>query len=596
MALLERAHATFDRLDGLPFPTVCIIHGYCLGGGLELALACRYRIAEDAPRTRLGFPEVRLGIHPGFGGTVRSIRLMGPLAAMDMMLTGRPVDARRAKKLGLVDHAVPARHLQRAARTLVTSPPAPHRPGRWRSLVNHPAVRPWAARLMGRRLAARVRAEHYPAPYALLDLWRRYADDPRRMLVEERRSVASLIIGATAQNLVRVFFLQERLKSQARKAEHAFEHVHVIGGGVMGGDIAAWCALQGLRVTVQDTNREALAGLIKRAHGLFSKRLRQPRLVQAAMDRLLPDERGAGVERADVVIEAIFEDADAKRALYRSIEGRLKADALLATNTSSIPLDELSRELEDPRRLVGLHFFNPVAKMQLVEVVKGDNSGADSLARATAWVRRIDRLPLAVNSAPGFLVNRVLMPYLLEAMVLVEEGVPVTAIDRAAEAFGMPMGPLSLADTVGLDICLSVADILAAQYGVCVPERLRRMVEAGRLGRKRGGGFYEYKGGKPRRARGEKGYSPPPDLAQRLMFRLFNECVACLHEGIVADEDLLDAGVVFGTGFAPFRGGPMHYLRQQGIASQAELLGTLEQRYGERFAANAGWQVIAGED
>jgi len=592
MALLEQAHDTFDRLDGLPFPTVCLIHGYCLGGGLELALACRYRIAEDDPHTRLGFPEVMLGIHPGFGGTVRSIRVMGPLAAMDMMLTGRPLDARRAQKAGLVDHAVPRRHLHRAARELVLTVPAPRRPGRWQSLVGRAAVRPWAARLMRRRLAARVRLDHYPAPYALIDLWDRCGDDPRRMLTEERRSVAELITGATAQNLVRVFFLRERVKSQVRRSKHTFGHAHVIGGGVMGGDIAAWCALQGLRVTVQDTNRDALAALVGRAHTLFGKRLRQPRPVQAAMDRLIPDERGTGVGHADVVIEAIFEDADAKRALYRAIEGRLRDDALLATNTSSIPLEELSRELDEPGRLVGLHFFNPVAKMQLVEVVKGENSSADSIAKATAWVRRIDRLPLPVNSAPGFLVNRVLMPYLLEAMVLVEEGVPVAAIDRAAEAFGMPVGPLSLADTVGLDICLSVADILAGRYGVAVPPRLRRMVEAGRLGRKRGAGFYEYKDGKPRRPGRDKGYSPPPDVAQRLMFRLFNECMACLHDGVVDDEDLLDAGVIFGTGFAPFRGGPLNYARERGIDRIKGRLEELAGRYGERFRPHEGWRRL----
>jgi len=590
MALLARAHSTFDRLESLPFPTLCLIHGYCLGGGLELALACRYRVARDDPSTRLGLPEVKLGIHPGFGGTMRAIRLLGPMAAMDLMLTGRTVDARRAAKMGLVDHAVPERHLRHAARTLIMTVPMPHRAGRWARLANHSMARPWLARLMRRQVAARARRDHYPAPYALIDLWQRYGDDPHGMLAQERRSVAALITGATSQNLVRVFALQDRLKSLGRKERIAVSHVHVVGGGVMGGDIAAWCALQGIRVTVQDQNRDALARLVKRAHDLFRQRLKQPRLVQAAMDRLMPDERGLGVARADVVIEAIFENADAKRALYKDLEPRLKPTALLATNTSSIPLEELGRDLARPERLVGLHFFNPVAKMQLVEVVSGDNTAAETVQQAAAFARHIDRLPLPVRSTPGFLVNRVLMPYLLEAVVLTEEGVPAAAIDAAAEAFGMPMGPLELADTVGLDICLSVAGILADHYDVAVPELLRRMVEAKQLGRKSGRGFYTYKAGRPQRVRLDKGYAPPPDLDQRMMFRLFNECMACLHEGVVTDADLLDAGVIFGTGFAPFRGGPMHYIRQQGMASQLKVLGELEQRYGHRFTANEGWR------
>jgi 3-hydroxyacyl-CoA dehydrogenase/enoyl-CoA hydratase/3-hydroxybutyryl-CoA epimerase len=591
MALLERAHATFDRLDALPFPTLCLIRGFCLGGGLELALACRYRVAEDDPRTQLGLPEVKLGIHPGFGGTVRAVRLLGPVAAMDLMLTGRTLDARRAEKAGLVDHAVPERHITHAARAMILTAPAPRRPKRWAGLANHAAARPWVARLLRRKVAAHARREHYPAPYALIDLWQRYGDNPREMLLQERRSVAALITGSTAQNLVRVFFLQDRLKALGRKDRITVGHVHVVGGGVMGGDIAAWCALRGLMVTVQDQNREALARVVQRAHELFKQRLRQPRLVQAAMDRLMPDERGIGVPRADVVIEAIFENADAKRALYHDIEPRLKPTALLATNTSSIPLEELSRDLARPERLVGLHFFNPVAKMQLVEVVSGDNTAPETAAQAAAFARHIDRLPLPVKSAPGFLVNRVLMPYLLEAVVLAEEGVPPAAIDRAAVDFGMPMGPLELADTVGLDICLSVAEILAGHYEVSVPAQLRHMVEAKQLGRKSGRGFYVYKAGRPQRGKPDRGYTPPPDLTQRLLFRLFNECAACLNEGVVADADLIDAGVIFGTGFAPFRGGPMHYLRQQGMASQLEVLGVLEQRYGHRFAANEGWRA-----
>lgn len=591
VTLIRGAQAVFDRLEALRCPTVALIHGYCLGGGLELALAMRYRIAEDDPRTRLGLPEVRLGIHPGFGGTVRATRLLGPLPALDLMLSGRAVDARAARRLGLVDYAVPQRQLLRAARQTVLNPPAPRRrQPLLQRLAAQRLARPQVARYLRRRVADKAPERHYPAPYALLDLWQHYADDPRRMMEEEANSVARLILGDTAKNLIRVFLLQERLKSLGKGVDApAVSRVHVVGAGVMGGDIAAWCAAQGLSVTLQDQSPERIAPAIGRAHALFRKRFREPRLVQAAMDRLMPDTRGSGVARADLVIEAIFEDAAAKQALFREIEPRMRPDALLATNTSSIPLETLGAALARPERLVGLHFFNPVAKMQLVEVVHGPRTDARLVRRAAAFARRIDRLPLPVRSEPGFLVNRVLMPYLLEAVTAVSEGVRPELVDRAATDFGMPVGPVELADTVGLDICLSVAENLSERLDLPAPPRLRRMVEAGQLGRKSGRGFYSYKGGEPVRTRADKGEAIPPDLTDRLVLALLNEAVACLREGIVEDEDAIDAGIVFGTGFAPFRGGPMHYLRSAGAANLRERLQALARSHGPRFEPDEGW-------
>ncbi len=589
--LMRGCHTVLDRLEAFPYPTVALIHGFCLGGGLELALACRYRIAEDEPATRLGLPEVRLGIHPGFGGTVRLPRLIGPAQAMQLMLTGRSVSARAARRLGLVDYAVPRRQWLRAAREVVLHPPAPHRPGRLQRLANTAAVRPLLAAYLRRSVSRRVDECHYPAPYALIELWNKYADDPRNMLAQEAHSVAELVTGSTAQNLIRVFFLQERLKGLGKAGDFHAEHVHVVGAGVMGGDIAAWCALRGLRVTLQDQSPERLAPAIGRAHDLFRKRLRQPRLVQAAMDRLMPDLEGLGVRHADVVVEAIFENADAKRALYQELEPRMKAGALLATNTSSIPLEELDQALAQPGRLVGLHFFNPVAKMQLVEIVHGRDTDPSVVAQATRFARQIDRLPLPVKSTPGFLVNRILMPYLLEAVLLESEGVPPELIDRAAVQFGMPMGPIELADTVGLDICLSVAEILAQSLGTTVPQRLRNLVQAGRLGRKSGQGFYPYKKGKPQKARIRR-EQPPADLQDRLVLALLNEAVACLREGVVENEDFLDGGIVFGTGFAPFRGGPIHYIRSEGPEALRARLEALARAHGERFTPDAGWEAL----
>ncbi len=593
--LIRRGQAVVNRLEGLRCPTVVLINGFCLGGGLELALGCDYRVADDADSTRMGLPEVRLGIHPGFGGAARLPRLVGATAAMDMMLTGRSLSARAAKKIGLVDHAVPQRHLQRAARELIRTRPEKKRAGGLAALGNHALVRPLLARVLRKKVAAKACPEHYPAPYALIDLWRKHGTDKPAALRAEELSIARLVTGDTARNLVRVFFLQERLKSQGDKQVFTPQRVHVIGGGVMGGDIAAWCALRGLQVTVQDRNDGHLAQVVKRAAKLYGKKLKKPRLIQQALDRLMPDKQGQGLAQADVVIEAIFEDIEAKQNLYREIEPRMKEGALLATNTSSIPLQILGEALSEPDRLVGLHFFNPVAQMQLVEIVTTPDTHPGAAEKAAAFTRHIDRLPLPVNSSPGFLVNRVLMPYLLEAVTLEAEGLAPKVIDAEALKFGMPMGPILLADTVGLDICLSVAEILSKELGVEVPGRLRELVKAGRLGKKSGHGFYRYdKQGKPLGAKAGRGEYCPPDTQDRLIARLLNEVLACLREGVVSDADLLDAGIVFGTGFAPFRGGPLHYIEQVGRDKLAKKMDDLHKNHGERFQADESWLAAEG--
>lgn len=581
---------TFDHLEQLNIPTVALIKGFCLGGGLELALACKYRIADDGGSTKLGLPEVRLGIHPGFGGTVRLPPLIGAPGAMDLMLTGRTVIAKVAAKMGLVDYAIPERHLDMAARETILNPPPRKKAKGWLAWTNKGFIRPLLARQMRKQVASKARAEHYPAPYAMIDLWEKYASDPARMMREERYSEARLVTNDSARNLIRVFFLQERMKGLGDKKLIQPKHVHVIGAGVMGGDIAAWCAAQGLRVTVQDRKHENLAKLLKRARELYTKTLKLPRLVQAAMDRLIPDLEGQGVTRADIVIEAIFENIAAKHTLFREIESKMRPDALLCTNTSSIPLETLSEALKQPQRLVGLHFFNPVSKMQLVEIVSAANTDPQVAAKAAAFTRHIDRLPLPVTSKPGFLVNRILMPYLMEAVILEAEGVPALAIDKAALEFGMPMGPLELADTVGLDICLHVGEILGKHFGSEVPARLKDLVANGHLGRKSGAGFYAWDGDK-RGAPQKGGHNSPgaPEITDRLMLRLLNEAMACLREGVVADADLLDAGVIFGTGFAPFRGGPMHYIQAKGQAALHTRLVDLKSRFGARFAPDAGW-------
>ncbi len=554
--ILSRGLATFDRVARTSYPTLALIRGYCLGGGLELALACRYRVVVDEPSTRLGLPEVMLGILPGWGGVARLPALIGAPAALDMMLTGKTVDARKAKRLGLADECVPPRIMDNTARGMLRTLPPRRRLSFPLSLTQAPLARRYIAQNARKRVAKRARREHYPAPYTIIDLWERFDGQPLAPAAGDPASIETLFATPTATNLIRVFHLQERLKALGKEAEADIAHVHVVGAGTMGGDIAAWCALRGFTVTLQDQAPARIAPAIERAAKLYRDRLRDPRRVRDALDRLVPDVAGNGVARADVIIEAIFENEDAKRALFAALEAKAKPSAILATNTSSIPLETIATALRDPSRLIGLHFFNPVARMMLVEVVAGQDSDARELARGAAFVRAIDKLPLPVKSAPGFLVNRVLAPYLMTAMRAVDEGVAPEAVDEAAVAFGMPMGPIELADTVGLDICLAVGRMLGGDGEA--PRRLASLVEGGNLGKKTGRGFYTWVDG---RAQKNANVTVPAGLGARLVDPLVAEAKRALDEGIVSDSDLVDAGAIFGAGFAPFRGGPLHYAK-----------------------------------
>lgn len=594
LELIQRGQDVLDRLSSIDCPTVAMINGFCLGGGMELALACKYRIVDDDPKVRLGLPEVMLGIHPGFGGTVRLPRLTGALAAMDLMLSGRTINGRAARRIGMVDYAVPTRHLQEGARQMIINPPQRRKLSLVARLSNHRLLRPWLARVFRRKVAAKAARKHYPAPYAVIDLWQKYYDRPGRMMAAERESVAGLVRNSTARNLIRVFFLQEQLKSVGDKSLITPRHIHVIGGGVMGGDIAIWCALRGFDVTLQDRRHETIARVYQRAWKLFKKKLKQPRLVQMAMERLVPDIDGLGIARADVIIEAIFEDVEAKQKLFRDVEQKARPDALLATNTSSIPLEAIGSVLDNPARLVGLHFFNPVAVMQLVEIVAGEGTDPEVTARATAFTRHINKLPVPVTSSPGFLVNRILMPYLIEAVTIEQEGITAETIDKSALDFGMPMGPIELADTVGLDICLHVAENLSQAYGVEVPSRLKELVQAGKLGKKSGQGFYAWAAGKV--CHKDSKARVNQEVIDRMIFRFLNEAVACHREAVTDNDDLLDAGIIFGTGFAPFRGGPINYLREQGVQGQRERLLQLQEKFGERFRPDAGWDKLTDKE
>ncbi len=597
LAAVQLGQGLCDRVAALPCPTVALLNGFALGGGLELALACRYRVGVDDGKLTLGLPEVQLGIHPGFGGTVRLVQLIGVRPAMDMMLTGKNIRGDKALRMGLVDRIVPADRVEAAAIELIQRKPAAHHPRFAERLLSWPLVRPLIAPALRRQVAARVRAEHYPAPYAIVDLWVKYGARGRAAYDAEAESIAGLFRSDTARNLVRVFQLQDRLKALGGKLPAGMPkiaHVHVVGAGLMGGDIAAWCALRGFTVSLQDRSLEYVAPALNRATELFAKRIPNEAERAAATARLTADVAGAQVPAADLVIEAIFEDLDAKRALYAALLPRMKPQAVLATNTSSLVLESLDAGMADPGRFVGLHFFNPVAQMPLVEIIHTAATRADVLAVAAAFVRRIDKLPLPCRSSPGFLVNRVLIPYMQEGMIAVEQGLAPETVDAAATQFGMPMGPIELADVVGLDVCKHVGEIIGAALDRKPPlplARIEALVAAKQLGRKSGQGYYQWVDGKAVKQAIDPA-TVTADLTDRLMLTFANESVACLREQIVADADLIDAGVIFGAGFAPFRGGPITWARKEGPVRLRKKLEKLVLEQGSRFAPDRGWDAL----
>lgn len=588
--LVRKGQQVLDKLEALPFPTVAAMGGYALGGGLELAMACDYRLSYAGDRKVFGLPEVQLGIHPGFGGTVRAVNIMGVRQAMPLMLTGAPINASKARRQGLIDRIATEDNWRQAARELIAARPPKKTAPLIEKILGLGLVRPLIRPTLIKQVARKARKEHYPAPYAIIDLWSRYGAAGRDAYIAEARSISELMCTDTSRNLVRVFFLREQLKSQGGKATEAIRNVHVVGAGVMGGDIAAWCALRGLNVSLQDREMKYIEPALKRADELFGKRVRDDDERRSTRERLVADVDGARVAEADLVIEAIFENLEAKQALYAELQPKMKAGAILATNTSSIRLEELREGLEKPEEFIGLHFFNPVAQMMIVEVIRCADTTDEAINKGFAFVKQISKLPLECRSAPGFVVNRILGPYMAEAMTAYEEGVALAAIDQAAVDFGMPMGPIELVDNVGIDVALNVSKVLGAANDRPVPDTLEKMVADGKLGRKSGEGFYRWEDKRPTKP--EASGAVPDDLTDRLILPMVNEAVACLADDIVSDPDLLDAGVIFGTGFAPFRGGPIHYARARGIDEVTAALERLAERHGDHFRPHPGFDRL----
>ena len=588
--LVKLGHALMDRVEALPCPTVAAIDGFCLGGGLELAMSCDYRVVFENDKRILGLPEVQLGLHPGFGGTVRSVQIAGVRPAMQLMLTGKPIYASQGRKIGLVDTLTNADSWRDDCRKLIRAKPAKRSAPFIEKMLGWAPIRPLIRNVLLKQVRGKARKDHYPAPYAMIELWAKYGASPKTGYDAEARSFADMVCTPTSRNLVRVFFLQNQLKGQGSKDAPEVKHVHVVGAGVMGGDIASWCALRGLDVTLQDREMKYIEPALERAEKLFGKRVRDDEQRAQTRARLEADVEGSGVAKADLVIEAIFENLEAKQALYRDLQAKMKPGAILATNTSSIPLEELRTVLDAPTRFIGLHFFNPVAQMMIVEVIRCADTERDALDVGFGFVKGISKLPLECASAPGFVVNRILAPYMGEAMALAQEGVALPLIDRAAVEFGMPMGPVELVDSVGLDVALHVSKVLGSSMDAGGLDRLSEMVDAGKLGRKSGHGFYEWVDGKAVKpaATGDV----PGDIEDRLILPMVNEAVAVLADGVVSDADLLDAGVIFGTGFAPFRGGPLKYARDRGIEAVVSRLEALAASHGERFRPHPGWSEL----
>ncbi len=547
----------FGKIEQLGVPTVAAIHGACVGGGCEMVLACRYRVATDDPKTQIGLPETQLGIIPGWGGTQRLPKRIGLNPALGIILPGKTVSAEKARQIGLVDEVVAPVALREAAVAAIHSPRgrkgAPTR-------IMDPIIK-----LAARRKVARRTGGHYPAPLRALDVIGRGYE-------AEARALGELVVTPVCRNLVRVFFLREKYAKLKLGEPWRAGKVGVVGAGVMGAGIAQWCAARGLTVRLKDIQPEFVAAGMKRIGDVFregvARRKLTPLEAEQGLARVHPTTDDTGFDTCDVVVEAVLEKLEVKRAVFAGLAPRLPERCILASNTSAIPLDELAAASGRPDRFVGIHFFNPVHKMPLVEIVRGTQTSPATVATAVEFAKQLKKIPVVVRGTPGFLVNRLLMPYLNEAGKLVGEGVSAGCIDAAMVRFGMPMGPLRLLDEVGLDVAHEVAQELAAAFAdrMTVAPVLAEMRQAGLLGRKGGRGFYIYEGRSERpNRRYHAGRSLPlTEVQERLLGVMVAEAKRCLAEKVVETEDDIDAGMIFGTGFPPFRGGLVKWARDSG--------------------------------
>ena len=553
---MQMVHGLFNRIDSLDVPTIVGIDGIAVGGGLEIALTFDRIITTAGTKTKLGFPEVNLGILPGYGGSGRAYRRIGTAAVTQMMLSGRPLTASAAQAAGLIDQTVDdAAALQPAMTSWLTAQnrAKPNRQQR-ETTADQNALDDASAQFL-----KRLRADHTPAPFAIIEHVQRYGHDAAAMSAGEMDIFPELMVGSASKNLRRVYYLTDKVRKTAR-GDSAITNLHVVGAGVMGGDIAAVAAMAGLTVSLTDMNAGAIETAINRAATLFERRLKSDDKIAAAKQRLQADPSGDGAARADLVIEAVAEKLSVKQAVFKALETVIKPDAILATNTSAIPLEDIATALQHPSRLIGLHFFNPVPVLPLVEVIWSRHSDQELVSRGMQFAGQIGKMPIRCQSAPGFLVNRALLPYMFKAVEAVAAGENADQIDEALVDFGMPMGPIELCDQVGLDVCLDVGMVLG--IAPAAEAILRENCAAQNLGRKTGSGFYQWDGNRPIRPRAAVDAAVMAEIAASMLAPMIEQCQQAVDAGVVDSADSADAGMIFGTGFPGFRGGPLHWSKQ----------------------------------
>lgn len=586
--LIQLGQSVFSHLASLTVPTVAAIHGACIGGGFELALACQYRIATDVRSTKLGLPEVLLGILPAWGGCTRLPRLIGIPKALDLILAGKTLPSDRALKLGMIDEVVPRARLGEAARERILHPVKPHRPNHRVSnnVVSAMLIRTRAAR----ELAARTRG-NYPAPFEALDVVTHGVTLPVEHSLElEREAILRLAQNSACHNLLRLFLLKEHAKKS--RTVHTCDHTlapsiarsAVIGAGVMGAGIAQWLSARGLQVTLRDVSLDQLVRGMSSISALYDDAVKRHHLTaleaRDGRDRVFPAATDLPLREAQIVIEAATEQLPLKQDIFRCLAAQTSPDTILATNTSALSVTDIATATNAAGRIVGLHFFNPVHRMELVEVIAGAATSPDVLARTVEFTRRLGKVPVVVRDSPGFIVNRILMPYLVEAVRLLDLGAHAHDIDEAMLDFGMPMGPLRLLDEVGLDVAAHVLTTLDRHFGerVAAPPLLVRMLAAGMIGKKSGLGFYDHAHHKPNhdlnamRSVHRHGLLTRDELARRMSLLMVNEAARCEEEGVAGAPADIDLAMVLGTGFAPFRGGPLRYADSLGLPNLAASL------------------------
>ena len=550
---MEFVHGLFNRIENLHVPTAVGIDGIAVGGGLEIALAFDFITATSGKKTKLGFPEVNLGILPGYGGSGRAYGRIGTASVAEMMISGKPLIAEAANNIGLIDQVVDgADDLKPAIKSWLKAQnqKKPEREQR------EPEADQSALEACREKFLQRARIEHTPAPFAIIEHVKRHGHSSVAMSAGEMDIFPDLMVGSASKNLRRVYYLTDKVRKTAR-GDSKIKKLHVVGAGTMGGDIAAVAAMFGLNVSLTDVNVSAIEGAIQRSGELFARRLKGAEKIEEATQRLKADPEGDEAANADLVIEAVAEKLSVKQTVFANLEKVIKPDAILATNTSAIPLEDIATALDDPSRLIGLHFFNPVPVLPLVEVIWSLHSNQDLVTRGMQFAGQIGKMPIRCKSSPGFLVNRALLPYMFGAIEAVVSGENPEKIDQAMVDFGMPMGPIELSDQVGLDVCLDVGTVLGIGPGT--EKLLKSKCDDKKLGRKTGSGFYDWIENRAVRSRQPLAPKHSDDIARRMLAPMVDECIKAVQEGVVDSSDDADAGMIFGTGFPGFRGGPINW-------------------------------------